>query len=549
MKDKGMERRDFLKSVLAAIPALALEWNVFPRGDDKAPAGDAWDAVIVGAGLAGLSCAAAFARQGFKALVLEQHSVAGGYATSFRRRGGFVFDASLHSMSVGERNGLHNLIPGFPEIENIEFLPHKVLYRAIFPNHDIRVPSGDPEAYLKILTALFPDETEGIRKLFGAMSGLAGDIGKYSRAGDNVEMTTFPQEYPYLFQSYSRTWGEFQDQYLKDVKLKALVSSLWGYFGLPPSKLASLYYAMPVWGYLSQGGYYPRGRSQTLSDALVAFIAKRGGKVLLGAGVDKILLDGRTAIGVRLDDGREFRGRVVVANANVPDVFGKMIGQADFLEEYRARLDTLPVSISAFQVFLGLKKNLVKAAGLAESEIFCESGYDPEAAYQSALKAEVEKGGFGLTAYDNIFPEYSPPGKNTLSIISLQGFDHWQPYAADYLAGRKTAYRAEKERLADILIGQVEQKLLPDLRQAIEVKEIATPLTNLRYTRNVRGAVYGFDQTVANSGGRRLAQRTPVKNLYLAGAWTRPGHGYGAVIPSGLMCFAAIMEDWKKQPG
>ena len=64
-------------------------------------------------------------------------------------------------------------------------------------------------------------------------------------------------------------------------------------------------------------------------------------------------------------------------------------------------------------------------------------------------------------------------------------------------------------RLADILIDQVEKMFLPGLRQAIEVKEVATPLTNLRFTSNPRGAIYGWDQTVDNSGQRRFPQKTP----------------------------------------
>jgi len=86
--------------------------------------------------------------------------------------------------------------------------------------------------------------------------------------------------------------------------------------------------------------------------------------------------------------------------------------------------------------------------------------------------------------------------------------------------------------------------MLPGLRDAIEVLEISTPLTNVRYTGNYRGAIYGWDQTLNNSGNSRVSHKTPIKNLYLVGAWSKPGHGYGAVIPSGLECFAEIVKDW-----
>jgi len=187
----------------------------------------------------------------------------------------------------------------------------------------------------------------------------------------------------------------------------------------------------------------------------------------------------------------------------------------------------------------------VGQVGLKESEIFYYTGYDIEEEYRAALSADLSHGGFGLTVYDNLYKEYSPPGKNTLNIIATQGFDHWEKFEKDYFARKKKAYRQEKKRLADILIDQVEKTLLPGLREAIEVIEIGTPLTNKRYTGHPRGAIYGWDQTVNNSGNMRFPQKTPIKNLYLAGAWTFPGHGYGACIPSGLVCFSQVMKDWK----
>jgi prolycopene isomerase len=149
-----------------------------------------------------------------------------------------------------------------------------------------------------------------------------------------------------------------------------------------------------------------------------------------------------------------------------------------------------------------------------------------------------------LTLYDNLFEGYSPKGKNTVNIIALQGYDPWEKYAPDYWNGNKTAYRAEKERMARVLIERAEKTFLPGLSKAIEVMEVGTPLTNIRYTRNYRGAVYGWDQTLDNSGQTRLPHKTPVKNLFLAGAWTRPGHGYSAVIMSGLECFGEIVQGW-----
>jgi all-trans-retinol 13,14-reductase len=149
-----------------------------------------------------------------------------------------------------------------------------------------------------------------------------------------------------------------------------------------------------------------------------------------------------------------------------------------------------------------------------------------------------------VTLYDNIYKGYSPEGKNTLNILTLQGYGPWERFEKDYFSGNKAEYRKEKERMADILIQKAEKILLPGLSKAIQVKDIATPLTNVRYTSNYRGAIYGWDQTVNNSGNTRIGHKTPIKNLYLAGAWSKMGHGYGTVIGSGLECFGEIMQQW-----
>lgn len=545
MFKKTLERRDFIKTVLAGAPLIAWDWKSFPQGQSKEKKPNEFDAIIIGAGLGGLSCAAAFARQGFKPLVLEQHNIPGGYATSFKRPGGFVFDASLHSTTVGERDGVFNLIQGFPELTEVEFVPHPNLYRAIFPDHDIRAPQKDLDGYINILKQEFPEDAGNIDALFKDMLGFVDDLNRYQSAAGKVDMSTFPKDFPLLFKYINATWGKMLNTHIKNNQLQAVISSQWGYYGLPPSKLACIYYVLPLIGYLRGGGYYPIGQSQKISDAFARYIESNGGKIVYKTQVEKILIEDRTAVGVQTQQGQEYRSKVVVSNASGFDTFHKMIDGGDYLKDYLTRMATFTASLSSFQVWLGLKQDLIGRLGIKDSEIFFHTDYDPESAYKGALNADVEDGELGLTLYDNLYKGYSPRGKNTLNIMVLQGYDLWKSFESDYFQGNKSAYRREKERIADILIKRAEEALLPGLSEAIEIKVAATPLTNVRYTRNYRGALYGWDQTVANSMPRRVSHETPVKNLYLSGAWTQPGGGYGAVIPSGLQCFGTIMADWK----
>ena len=548
MSPNAWERRDFLKTMLAGVPLAAWDWSIFPRGDrqGQAPPGT-YDAVVIGAGLGGLSAAAAFSRQGFKVLVLEQHSVPGGYASAFTRPGGFTFDVSLHSTSVGLRNGIANLIQGFPEIQDVVFTPHQPLYRAVYPDHDIRVPHMDVRRLHRDPQEELPGRCAGHRRHLRRHEGARRRRGPSLERGRAADMASFPAKFPFLFKNFNRTWGAMLDERVTNPKLKAVISGLWGYFGLPPSKLSPFYYAMPLMGYLEGGGFYPVGTSQKISDAFVGLIRKHGGEVKLNAGREDP--DARSRRLRRQDGGRRgVQARAVISNANAIDTLARMMDEAEFLKDTVARMDKLSVSFSTLLVWLGLKTDLVRKVGIKDSEIFYYPNYDIEAAYAASLAGGLPADlGFGLTIYDNVSPGCSPKGKNTVNIIAMQGYDYWKKYETDYFYGNKDAYNQEKLRLADILIDKIEKKFLPGLRKAIEVKEVATPLTNLRFTSNPRGAIYGWNQTVDNSGQRRFPQKTPIQNLYLSGAWTFPGHGYGACIPSGLACFSQVMADWKSE--
>jgi all-trans-retinol 13,14-reductase len=496
---------------------------------------------VIGSGLGGLSCAAAFARQGYRPLVLEKHVKPGGYATTFVRPGGFTFEVSLHSTAVGERNNIRNLIAGFPEMTEVEFVPLPYLYRAIFPDYDFRVAQNNLPAYLAMLHRYFPQEKAGIDNLFGDMGMLRDEVQQLAGASGQNQSATFAEHYPNIAKCANQTWGDMMNARLHDPKLKSIVSAMSSYFGLPPSRLASFYYAVPAIGYLEMGGCYPKVRSQDISNAFVHAIEKRGGKVMLNTRVERILTKDGAATGVRCAGGEEFHARAVVSNANAWSTFQDLVDD-HALAAYRERLSRYSASLSAFHVFLGLKEDLVGRLGIKDAEVFV-NGYDGEAGYQSAVKADVEHCDYGLMLYDNVLPGYSPKGKNTLNLLALQGFGPWERFEKDYREGRKTAYKMEKERLAEVLIARAE-RLLPGLSKAIEVREIGTPLTHWRYTGNYKGAIYGWDQTLDNSNDRRLGHATPVKGLYLAGAWTRPGGGYGGVIRSGLECYGEIAQAW-----
>ena len=101
-------------------------------------------------------------------------------------------------------------------------------------------------------------------------------------------------------------------------------------------------------------------------------------------------------------------------------------------------------------------------------------------------------------------------------------------------------YLQIKKQAADALIARADAAV-PGLANAIEFREAATPLTNFRYTRNPRGAIEGYENSPENSGLGWLPQETPIRNLFLAGAWTNTG-GQNPAIASGAAAARQAMQ-------
>ncbi len=405
------------------------------------------------------------------------------------------------------------------------------------------MPQKDPEALITMLSKYFPEEKKGISAVVHEIVGIVEEADRLQERKGKFVKSAFPTEFPKLWNVRNKTLAGFLDGFVKNPDVKNALSAQWGYYGLPPSKLSGFYYAIAFGEYLTKGSYYIKPRSQALSNGLADVIEASGGKILYGTEVQKILVEDGAASGVVISGGKTLPARAVVSNASAVTTLKEMLPAGVLPPEYLKKLNEYRPSISTFLVWLGLNKEL--KGKLKGYDLSPKSAMDAETAYQAALKGDVEKMGFGVVFYDAIFDGYSKPGTSTLKIITLSGYGPWRRFERDYRAGRKDAYTKEKERWTDILIRRAEKELIPGLSSMIEVKDSATPLTNWHFTRNTEGAIYGFEQTPDNTFMNRISNRTPVKGLYLTGAWGDPGGGYSAVLGSGRKTFGYIMENWK----
>jgi phytoene dehydrogenase-like protein len=542
MSNQFLSRRSFLAISTMTVVTLALDWNKIAAYAAKMGAGKNYPTVVIGAGLGGLVCGAYLARQGIPVTVVEQHSIPGGYATSFDRAGGkFTFEVSLHGTSINN-NAAARLLSDIGILDKLELVELPEIYRLKTPTRDISVPQRNPQAYIQLLAENFSAEAEGIRGFVGEMLGIADEVDTLSRRNGKFFKLIFPLQYRKMWKVRNKTLEDLIKDHVQDAELQHVLCALWGYYGLPPSKLSGFYYANATGGYLKNGSYYIKNRSQDLSNAIAEAIEAGGGNILYDTRVEKIPVKNGRVQGVMLSDGETLPAKAVVSNASALTTLKDMVPEEAVPADYLKKLEGYKPSISSFIVWLGLNRNIGDAVTAFSTHI--STGRGPEADYEACLQGDIQNMGFSVCVYDRIFKDYSAPGTSSLQLLVLSGYKPWQRFEADYQAGNKTEYRKEKERWTEILIQRAETDLIPGLSSMIDVKEAATPLTNLRFTGNTAGAIYGFEQSMGNAYMNRISNRTPVNGLYLASAWGNPGGGYGGVFRGGQSAFQAILEDW-----
>lgn len=514
-------RRRFLKTLAMAGSAAAVDWTAMGALASAVSRKKEIPVVVIGAGLGGLVSAACLARHGFDVTLLEQHAIPGGYATAFDR-GDFRFDVSLHA-TVAEHAIPQRILSdlGIWEKLSVAYVPE--LRRIVTPDFDLTLPARNPEGVKKVMSEAFPHETKGIYRFYTEMEQVISELWQ----GKQFKISMMDK----LEKMSLEAWIS---GHVSDPNVKYCMAIFSGYYGLPPEKINALFYAIATGEYLVKGGQYFKVRSQDLSNTLAGAILDFGGRIRYNCRADRIDLDHQGRVNRVIDhDGIAYPARAVVANCSVPALVNRMLPPhgipAAFTREIRRR----QVSLSTFIVWLGLDRELT---GITDYEIDITRQSDP---YGHMFKKETDPADFdiGVTLYDNLFKGYSAPGKSTLSLISLCPYDHWKRFEADYFQGEKTAYNAEKDRIADAYIQRAARTLIPDLADHIEEMAAATPLTNVFYTGNPGGAVYGFDRDLPHMGSK-----TPIPGLYLASAWSHGG-GYTPAMYAGRQTAKTLIRD------
>ncbi|MDY6904171.1 MAG: NAD(P)/FAD-dependent oxidoreductase [Thermodesulfobacteriota bacterium] len=513
-----------------------------------------WDVVIIGAGAGGLSAGATLTKAGVKTLVLEQHDKPGGYMTAFDR-GDYRFEVSLHMMDGlgpgGMTRDLFERLGIDTRVKPVKLAP---LYRLETPESVLDVPA-ELDLYIKKLQAEFPHEAEGIAGLFEEFQNIYDDMADLnnlqhrSRLARIYKYSLFPFYYSSLLRNRNATTAEIVDRHISDIRLKARILALTTFLGLPASKLIGPYYAAMLISYYKYGGYHFVGGSQAVSDALAAVIEENGGELRLNTLVEKILIEDGKAVGVQTADGEKILADYVISNADGYNTYLKLVGEEHLKPGFVKHVKNMEPGMSAVVVYIGADMDLASMgisddvteifySRLKESVLASMPGNAIDTIWEKMLAMDLEETVMSIQLYSNIDPTCAPEGKSVIILTALAPYEWQNRWRID---DGYDAYSELKEEIGDRMIRMAED-VIPGLSNVIEVKEIGTPLTMERYTLNHKGSFLGWAHTPEQTMLKRMKQKTPIKNLYLAGAWTFPGGGQSICLNSGNLTANMILK-------
>ena len=328
----------------------------------------------------------------------------------------------------------------------------------------------------------------------------------------------------------TRSW---LDANVRDERLKAVLGARWGDYGLPPSQSAFLAHAV-ITSHYYEGGYYPSGTSARIAEGATQVIEGAGGSVRVRAEVERILVEGGRAIGVRLTGGEELRAPVVVSDAGARATFLRLL-PGDVPLPFRDELRAIPRSMSHVSLYLGLSRS-AGTLGVQGENFWLHDELDHDRMWNRG--GELLQGRAPQTYVS--FPSMKDPEARTHTAEIIAGLEgrHFEPWAGTRWMKRGEEYEAQKERIADALLATAERRL-PGLSNLVVHRELSTPLTTAHFTGHPGGEIYGLPATPDRFARRWLRSPTPIPGLYLAGADALM-LGIGGALMSGVMCTAAV---------
>jgi phytoene dehydrogenase-like protein len=485
--------------------------------------------LIIGGGVAGLSAGIYSAMNGFDTEILEMHTTAGGQCTAWDRKN-YRFDYCLHWL-VGTSKGAFYDIWRETNVINsqTEIIDHDIHSRIINNEGDEFIIYSNIDRWETYLNILAPEDTNSIRKMCNDMrkSALLEPFALPPELRNPLDyLRIIPVMLPIvrIVRKFGRltTKEYFEKLNFRSRRLRTAFSAMYGDRNF--SALAFIF--MLAWFNQKNAGYI-KGGSYPLAQRMVEKLEKSGGKISYKKRVEKIIVENDIAKGVVLTDGTRMEADYVIGTADGYTTIYKMLGGKYINKKIDFAYRNWELFTPLVQVSFGIKKPIPS---------------------QAPIIINVTKGiKIGQTTLDYGFSvmNYSydstmaPMGKTTIVMRFDSPWKLWENLEGDdYI---KEKLQIEKDAITCL------ESIYPDISEHIEVIDVATPKTGVRFTGVKEGAYEGFLPGKENMM-KTLDMKLPkLKNFYMAGQWLFPGGGLPPSAQTGKWVVQLICKKEKQR--
>lgn len=481
------------------------------------------DAIVIGSGIGGLSCAAYLAKVGKKVLVLEQHYIAGGCMHSFEEKG-VEHETGIHYVgNIDKRKIVLDLITDTP----IEWCKmgekNNGVYDEIYIEDKKYLFRTGEENFIKDLAIKFPGEEQNIRNYIKLIKKVAKkDIFfnlKIIRSNFLVNIIRlylkyFEKDY---YKYVNMTAYDGISLFTDNEDLKAVLGGQFGDYGPTPKKGNFFIHASIVNHYL-EGGYFPKGGSGIIAKKIIPTIEKSGGRVLVGKSVKEIIVENNIAKGVKMENGDIIYAKNIISATGLNTTFKKLIYEEN--KPYLNLCNTIGPSTGFVYCFVNLDGS-PEEFDLRDSNlwIYPNKDYDKllEEFEEDMLNNPMPLFIACTCAKDSTWNKRYPNKSSAiiLTMANIKTFERWED---ETCTKRNPDYKDLKTALSKRMIEEGLYKYYPKTKGKILHSEVGTPLTNQFYLNAMYGEGYGLNANPYRfSDGFDLKPKTNIENLYLTG--------------------------------
>jgi phytoene desaturase len=479
--------------------------------------------VIIGGGVAGLSAGIYGQKYGYDTEIIEMHTVPGGQCTAWDRKG-YRFDYCLHWL-VGTATGPFNAIWRETDVitDCVKIIDHEVQTKIFDEQGDSFILYTNIDRWEKYLIDFAPEDTATIRKMctdmrkgallepFSDPPELRGPL-DYLRA-----ICKMPQAVMLMIKYGKKSCRDyFLKLNFKNKRLSFFLDNL--YAGGDFSALAFL--MMLGWFYHKNAGYLVGG-SLPMVKRMSEKYTSLGGTLTLGNKVKSIMVENDTATGIALADGTVIKADYVISAADGHATLFEMLEGNYLSDQIKDAYASWPLFKPLVQVSFGIDKRV-------------PTEYPVQTYLAKGRKIGGTELGSGYAIMNYSFdPTIAPEGKTVIILRYESPWELWKDLEGE-------AYKAEKKQI-EMDSCAIMEKHLPGITAHIEVIDIATPKTDVRYTGIWKGSYEGFMPTSKNITKSLSVILPGLKNFYMCGQWLFPGGGLPPSAQSGkwviqLMC-------------